>query len=401
MKRFEILFFTLILGFFSLFCFAVQQGKEVKKNTFLNEFQNYQKLSMTKMRSIRSRADYMAFKTWKKDELKKLLTMLQKSKITPDMYSAAVEVFFENDRLNGAIKYAKILIKSNKANDDVYYALIESYLKKGDVLLAENTFNKISTKIKNKNLKGELEGDLADMLMNKGYFKKAAKLYNSAMKDSGRKEYKDYFLEGYLTALYKSGEKTKANKLMDEKIGELNKSGDSRGAKNIEKLKYRLSLVGKMAPELLTASKWLNSKPLTLKALKGKVVILDFWAPWCPPCRMEIKELAKVYPKLHKKGLEIIGITSFYGFFSDGEMVKKNISKDKEVSLIGDFLKKRNANWPIAIYDRSNKKVYNDYGVYGIPEIVFIGKNGKIKRVDVGFNSDFNLEKFVEKLLAK
>jgi thiol-disulfide isomerase/thioredoxin len=68
------------------------------------------------------------------------------------------------------------------------------------------------------------------------------------------------------------------------------------------------SLIDKDAPELQQIKGWLNSKPLSLKDLKGKVVLLDFWGTWCGPCIAAMPKLIDLHEKYHDKGLVIIGI---------------------------------------------------------------------------------------------
>lgn len=65
---------------------------------------------------------------------------------------------------------------------------------------------------------------------------------------------------------------------------------------------------GDIAPEI-TVRDWFNSEPITLESLRGKIVVLEFWATWCPPCRTSIPHLNKLNEEYKDKGVVIIGIT--------------------------------------------------------------------------------------------
>ena len=84
----------------------------------------------------------------------------------------------------------------------------------------------------------------------------------------------------------------------------------------------RLDMVGKPAPSLIVKS--LNGETLRLSDLKGKYVLIDFWATWCAPCVAETPNLQKLYKAYHDKGFEIIGV-----------------SLDETLEPLNDFLKTR------------------------------------------------------------
>lgn len=103
----------------------------------------------------------------------------------------------------------------------------------------------------------------------------------------------------------------------------------------------------------------------TLSEQKGKVVFLNFWATWCPPCRAEIPELIALYNKYKSEGLLILGI-----------------GLDKESSL-KKFAEEKGMNYPAFV---GNEKIAKDYKVQGIPATYIIDKEGKIAFHHVGFS---------------
>ena len=121
----------------------------------------------------------------------------------------------------------------------------------------------------------------------------------------------------------------------------------------------------KAAPEF--ELKDADGKTVRLSDYKGKVVLLDFWATWCPPCLAMLPMLHDLYREWQPRGAEFIGIDS------DGPM----ISKDD----LRAFLAERPFPYPVVIDD---KEVGGLYGVFSIPHLVVIGRDGRIARVFVG-----------------
>jgi thiol-disulfide isomerase/thioredoxin len=107
----------------------------------------------------------------------------------------------------------------------------------------------------------------------------------------------------------------------------------------------------------------LNGKPLSIASRKGKVVLLDFWATWCGPCRAELPNVIATYKKHHNDGFEIIGV-----------------SLDNERDALDSFLKQQDGmTWP-QFFDGQgwSNKLAVKYGVESIPFAVLIGPDGKI-----------------------
>src|SRR5207248_5136689 len=86
----------------------------------------------------------------------------------------------------------------------------------------------------------------------------------------------------------------------------------------IQKNIHVLSLEGKPAPAL-DVSHWLGPKPLPLARLRGKALVLFFWAHWCPDCKREAPDLARLASEYGSKGLLVIGPTQRYGYTAQGQ----------------------------------------------------------------------------------
>lgn len=123
----------------------------------------------------------------------------------------------------------------------------------------------------------------------------------------------------------------------------------------------------------------------SLGDLKGKVVMLDFFAHWCGPCIASFPSVRELYDELNPKGLEVVGVTKYYGYYKTENRTGKDMPPAKELERMKEFATEKKMNWPVAFVDQ---KVFTDYQASAIPHVVLIDRTGKIRKVKVGFNKD-------------
>ncbi len=120
------------------------------------------------------------------------------------------------------------------------------------------------------------------------------------------------------------------------------------------------SILGQLRPEFATTD--LDGKTRDIKEWKGKNILLNFWATWCPPCRREIPDFIALQKKYGNQNFQIIGIA---------------IDKEKSVR---NFATKAGINYPIMMAEDGGIELLRRYGdtAGGLPYSVFINKQGKI-----------------------
>jgi thiol-disulfide isomerase/thioredoxin len=148
-------------------------------------------------------------------------------------------------------------------------------------------------------------------------------------------------------------------------------------------------LFGKAAPELDGAIAWKNTDALTMKGLKGKVVVLDFWSFSCSICLHHKPDLAKLQEKYKGKPLAVLTV-------HDGSA---ETMEDVDAK-VPDPIKKKAGHLAVALDRKGAKGIFASYGATAVPMVIVIDQEGTVVR-RFHHAGDPELEKEVERLLAK
>ena len=140
----------------------------------------------------------------------------------------------------------------------------------------------------------------------------------------------------------------------------------------------------KPAPDFLLEE--ISGAKISLNHLKGKVIIIDFWATWCPPCLMSIPELVGLQEKYRQNGLSVVGISVDH----PGQVTDEDLAA---------FMEKSKINYPVA---RATAQVLQDYFAddnnMAIPTMFLVDRQGMIAEKKVGF-APGSVEKSLKNLL--
>ncbi|MDP3451958.1 MAG: redoxin family protein [Bacteroidales bacterium] len=144
------------------------------------------------------------------------------------------------------------------------------------------------------------------------------------------------------------------------------------------------SLLNKPAPELIM-NRWCNGEFPGIRKSPGKVIVLDFWATWCVPCKRMFPVLRVLQEKYREKGLLIVGVTK--------------VDATQSIAVIEKYVKEEKFNYLMGI----SEETFNDlaYGVGAIPHMVLIDKKGVVRKYIVGFHDAEALEKEILKLIEE
>jgi thiol-disulfide isomerase/thioredoxin len=153
----------------------------------------------------------------------------------------------------------------------------------------------------------------------------------------------------------------------------------------------QLSLIGSEAPEI-SIQTWINSDPLTLADLRGRVVLLEFWATWCKPCSEMFPKLKNLHDERHAQGLSVLALTRHY-FAQRGTAA----SEAEELDLIRKVVKDHGLEFPVGV--AADERVQSLYGATGVPTLALIDRTGIVRYAHFGGGEDDRFDEILNRCL--
>ncbi|MCI0380062.1 MAG: TlpA family protein disulfide reductase [Gemmataceae bacterium] len=197
----------------------------------------------------------------------------------------------------------------------------------------------------------------------------------------------------------------------DGKVGDYTLSVRKGTDEDVAKADPFHDMIGKSAPEVIIAQSVIGDTK-RLSDLKGKVVLVDFWAVWCGPCIQTFPHLRDWTKEFGKDGFEIVGVTTYFevfGFDKEGGKLKRvgkeeSLKPAQEHDMIKDFAGFHQLGHRLVTVTKEDwKKLGEDYKIRGIPHAVLIDRRGNVRMVRVGSGPEnaAALHEEIRKLVAE
>jgi thiol-disulfide isomerase/thioredoxin len=191
-----------------------------------------------------------------------------------------------------------------------------------------------------------------------------------------------YAADKLITHQIETGRKPLAMETFLSSLVEAGKGIAPKGERNeaIDRLKSRekhYKMLGEPAPEIFGVDKWFPGSPTTLANLKGKVVLLDFWATWCGPCFDAFPHFAEWHQDFADKGLVILGVTRYYGHAE-----QKTVDEPSEILFLKRFREKHKLPYDFVV--TKDQQFLWTYGATALPTTVLIDRKGKVRYFETG-----------------
>lgn len=184
------------------------------------------------------------------------------------------------------------------------------------------------------------------------------------------------------------------------------RSSINRFSSQIESQLKIQSMVGQPSPKF-DFEHWVNGKAITQEELKGKVVLIDFWAIWCDTCISTFPTLKELHTKYADQGLVIIGATEHFGYQWDVDKGipirgKSEVSSATENETLVQFARKHDLKYRFGVTP-SGSKMKESFGVKGIPHVCVLDKSGVVQMIRIGVSEENSeeLDQLIKKLLAE
>lgn len=140
-------------------------------------------------------------------------------------------------------------------------------------------------------------------------------------------------------------------------------------------------VLGAPAPDFTLET--LDGGPITLSDLRGRPVLINFWASWCPPCRIEMPDLVRAYETYKDQGFLILGI---------------DLTFQDTIPDVRAFVEEFNMTFPVLL-DTTGEVTNQKYRLLGLPLSVFVDREGIIRRIHIGVMTAGQIDEYVSEIL--